>query len=56
MAKIQKMRTTPVDLINEKTTYDAGRYIELLAQVCNSVTEPFGCAVSSQEFENGQVD
>lgn len=32
----------PVELINEKTTYDARLYVELLAETCNSVTEPFG--------------
>ena len=29
-------------MINEKTTYDAKRYVELLAEVGNSVTMPFG--------------
>ena len=37
-----RKRTIPVALINEKTTYDSRRYTELLAAVCNSVTEPFG--------------
>jgi DNA polymerase elongation subunit (family B) len=37
-----RKRTIPVALINEKTTYDSRRYTELLATVCNSVTEPFG--------------
>ena len=35
-------RTVPEELISEKTAYDAKRYVELLAEVCNSVTEPFG--------------
>ena len=35
-------RAIPVALINEKTTYDSRRYTQLLATVCNSVTEPFG--------------
>jgi DNA polymerase-2 len=37
-----KKRSIPFELATEKTTYDARRYIELLAQVCDSVTEPFG--------------
>jgi DNA polymerase-2 len=41
-------RTIPIELINEKTTtitaYDVRKYTELLAETCNSVTEPFGYA------------
>jgi DNA polymerase, archaea type len=40
--KNSRKRSTPVALINEKTTYDSKRYTQLLATVCNSVTEPFG--------------
>lgn len=44
-------RTIPIELINEKTTttittYDVRKYTELLAETCNSVTEPFGYAFS----------
>ena len=39
--KNAKKRSTPVELINEKTTYDAKRYVELLAEVGNSVAGPF---------------
>lgn len=53
--KNAKKRTVPVELINEKTTYDARRYIELLANVCNSVTEPFGCVVDQQDGEMNQI-
>jgi DNA polymerase-2 len=42
-------RTVPEDLISEETSYDVERYIELLAEVCSSVTEPFGFDV--QGFE-----
>jgi DNA polymerase-2 len=35
-------RAIPIELINERTYYDAKRYIELLTQTCNSVTKPFG--------------
>ncbi len=35
-------RAIPIELINERTCYDVKRYIELLTEACNSVTEPFG--------------
>jgi DNA polymerase-2 len=35
-------RAIPIELINERTFYDVKRYIELLKEACNSVTEPFG--------------
>ena len=38
----KKVRSMPVELLNEKVVYDAKWYIEKLAEVCNSVTEPFG--------------
>lgn len=39
-------RATPVDVVRDETKYDAERYIELLAEACSSVLEPFdrGCA------------
>jgi DNA polymerase I len=40
--KQSKRRAVPIELINDKTTYNVRRYTELLAEVCNSVTEPFG--------------
>jgi DNA polymerase elongation subunit (family B) len=40
--KNSRRRSIPVELVNEKTTYDARRYTELLAEVCNSITLPFG--------------
>lgn len=41
--KHSRRRTTPVEFIDDKTTYyDIKRYTELLAATCNSVTEPFG--------------
>jgi DNA polymerase-2 len=46
-SKNNRRRTIPVELINEKTTtasYDVRKYIELLAETCNSVTQPFGYA------------
>src|SRR4030095_13297878 len=47
-SKNNRRRTIPVELINEKITttttasYDVRKYIELLAETCNSVTQPFG--------------
>lgn len=41
--KNSRKRSIPVELINERTTYDPRRYTELLARTCNTVTEPFGC-------------
>ena len=39
-------RAIPIELINENTTsYDVRRYVELLAETCNSVIEPFGLTV-----------
>jgi DNA polymerase elongation subunit (family B) len=34
-------RAIPIELVNERTSYDVKRYIELLTEACNSVTEPF---------------
>jgi len=45
--KNSRKRTVPVELINDKTAYDVKRYTELLSQVCNSVTEPFGFCVDA---------
>lgn len=46
-----KKRTVPVELIEEKTTYDVRRYTELLAEPGNSVTEPFGYAIDPWQGE-----
>ena len=40
-------RAIPIELINESTCYDVKRYIELLIEACNSVTEPFGLKMTS---------
>jgi DNA polymerase-2 len=42
----------PIELASENTTYDPARYVELLAQVCNSVTEPFGFRSESNPRES----
>ena len=45
--KHSKIKSIPVQLINEKATiYDTRRYVELLIQICNSVTKPFGYSCS----------
>ena len=41
---------TPLELIDDKTTYDIERYLQLLAQNCNSVIEPFGHTISINEY------
>ncbi len=40
--KYSTRRTTPIELITNKTTYDVKRYIELLIETCYSITRPFG--------------
>jgi DNA polymerase elongation subunit (family B) len=35
-------RAIPIEMIDERTSYGVTRYIELLTEACNSVTEPFG--------------
>jgi DNA polymerase elongation subunit (family B) len=43
-------KAIPAELIDGKIAYDSNRYIELLAQVCNSVTEPFGFVVQANDY------
>jgi DNA polymerase-2 len=39
----KNIRAIPIELVNEgRICYDVNRYIELLTETCNSVTEPFG--------------
>jgi DNA polymerase-2 len=40
--KNSRKRSIPFELVNSNTVYDVKRYSELLAETCNSVTEPFG--------------
>lgn len=37
----KRRRTVPVELIDDKTSIDAARYVELLAEVCDSLIAPF---------------
>jgi DNA polymerase I len=43
-------KATPQELVDERTAFDPDRYIELLAQVCNSVTEPFGYVIQVNDY------
>jgi DNA polymerase, archaea type len=44
--KNPRKRTIPIELVNDTTAYDVHRYIELLAETCNSVTGPFDYTVT----------
>ena len=46
--KNSRKRSIPLELVNSKTVYDAKRYSELLAETCNSVTEPFGLKLTCE--------
>jgi DNA polymerase-2 len=48
--KSPRKLSVPVELIDEKSVYDIKRYTELLARVCNSVTEPFGYIVQANDY------
>jgi DNA polymerase-2 len=43
-------KATPLELVDERTAFDPDRYIVLLAQTCNSVTEPFGYVVQANNY------
>jgi DNA polymerase elongation subunit (family B) len=49
-ARSKNNRAIPIELINERTSYDVKRYIELLTEACNSVTEPFGLKLTSPQI------
>jgi DNA polymerase, archaea type len=46
--KNSRKRTVPIELLDEQTTYDAKRYVELLAETCSSITKPFGFVFDTQ--------
>jgi DNA polymerase I len=46
--KNSRKRSIPLELVNSKTVYDSKRYSELLAETCNSVTEPFGLKLTCE--------
>ena len=43
-------KAMPLDLMGDEYTYDSKRYIELLAQTCSSVLEPFDGQLSAPEL------
>lgn len=43
--KYSKKRSVPIELANSHTRYDVKRYCEILEDVTNTVTEPFGMSV-----------
>lgn len=43
-------KATPLELVDGRTAFNHDRYIELLAQTCNSITEPFGYAVRAKDY------
>ncbi|HEX6562241.1 MAG TPA: hypothetical protein VF016_09480, partial [Nitrososphaera sp.] len=45
--------TTPAEFLDEKTRIDRERYVEILAEMCNSVTEPFGLRVKPTDGKKG---
>jgi DNA polymerase I len=47
-------RSIPIELVDGCTKYDAERYIELLANVCDSVTTPFEHSVTESPAIMGQ--
>jgi DNA polymerase I len=47
-----KRSAIPLEIIDENTTYDKERYTELLVQICNSVIEPFGYTVSTNNHSS----
>ena len=43
--KYSTKRSVPIELVNSHTRYDVKRYCEILKDVTNTVTEPFGMSV-----------
>jgi DNA polymerase-2 len=48
--KGSKNRSVPIELVNSQTKYDVKRYCEILEEVTNTVTEPFGLAIKNQSM------
>ena len=49
----KRRRAMPVELIDKNaTTYDIRKYIELLAETCKSVTEPFGYTLTTKQADS----
>jgi len=45
-----KKRSIPIELANSKTRYDVKRYCEILEEVTNTVTEPFGLSLKNESM------
>ena len=45
-----KKRSIPIELANSKTRYDVKRYCEILEEVTNTVTEPFGLSIKNESI------
>ena len=43
-----KKRSIPIELANSRTKYDVKRYCEILEEVTNTVTEPFGLTLKNE--------
>jgi DNA polymerase I len=43
-----KKRSIPIEIANSQTRYDVKRYCEILEEVTNSVTEPFGLTLKNE--------
>ncbi len=43
-----KNRSIPIELVNSRTRYDIKRYCEILQEVTNTVTEPFGLTLKNE--------
>jgi DNA polymerase I len=48
--KGSKNRSIPIELANSQTKYDVTRYCEILEDVTNTVTEPFGLSIKNQSM------
>jgi DNA polymerase-2 len=48
--KGSKNRSMPMELANSQTKYDVKRYCEVLEEVTNTVTEPFGLSIKNQSM------
>jgi DNA polymerase-2 len=46
--KYSKKRSVPIELASSQTRYDVKRYCEILEDVTNTVTEPFGMSLKDE--------
>ena len=49
--KYSKKRSIPIELVNSQTRYDVKRYCEILEDVTNTVTEPFGMSLKGEVIQ-----